>query len=105
MYEMNGIKPLPQPTPRRASSNSSDNAALMKLHLLRLGERALLLLMLALLVLLLTACAATSSPSSFTPSNPLPPPTSLSERSETFSSHAQKNISAWRQKLMLLIPK
>lgn len=68
-------------------------------------ERLLYALMLAALVLSLVACGTTSAPSDFTPRNPLPPQTTLSESSETFSSLAQKNISAWRSKLMQLTAK
>lgn len=59
-------------------------------------------LTLLVLALLLAGCATSSAPSSFTPANPAPPPTTLSERSETFSSSALRNISEWRKKLIEL---
>lgn len=56
---------------------------------------------LTLLVLLasVTGCAATSTPSEFTPKNPSPPPSTLTERSQSWSSSAQQLLSKWRQML------
>jgi hypothetical protein len=62
-------------------------------------------LMLLVLAASLTGCAATSTPSSEPARNPSPPPTTLSERSETFSSSAQRHISEWRKRLTELLPK
>jgi len=57
------------------------------------------------LAMSLAGCATTSMPSSEPARIPSPPPTTLSERSETFSSLAQRNISEWRKKLTGLLPK
>jgi hypothetical protein len=62
-------------------------------------------LLLLVLVGMLTACAAPSVPSSVIPRNPEPPPTTLSERSQTYSEAASESIKAWQKKLTELLPK
>lgn len=105
MYDRNG---LPQ-RPRQIQKRGVLSGLVKALQTLRepwlLPVRLALLLMLLVLAGSLAACATTSAPSDFTPANPSVPPTTLSERSETFSSHAQRNISEWRKRLIELIPK
>ena len=62
-------------------------------------------LMLLVLLWLLVGCGTTLPPSVVTPKNPEPPPTTLSERSQTYSESASLLIQSWRQKLIGLIPK
>jgi hypothetical protein len=62
--------------------------------------RVALLLLLIVLATSLAGCGTTSAPSSFTPRNPEPPPTTLSERSVPWSQSAAQLLSKWRAMLM-----
>jgi predicted small lipoprotein YifL len=59
-----------------------------------------LLLILLVLVASLAGCGTTSAPSSFTPRNPEPPPTTLSERSVPWSQSAAQLLLKWRKQLI-----
>jgi predicted small lipoprotein YifL len=76
-----------------------------RLWWMRLAElpppaRFALLLILLVLVASLAGCGTTSAPSSFTPRNPEPPPTTLSERSVPWSQSAAQLLSKWRKQLI-----
>jgi hypothetical protein len=105
MYELNGkLRPRRQTSSFGVLSNVA-KIALMKLQSWEPPVKLAFALTLLVLLGLLAGCATTSTPSDFTPRNPEPPPTSLSESSETFSSLAQKNISAWRKLLIEITQK
>lgn len=81
------------------------NQGWTKLVELPWGELLLYGLMLTGLVLALQGCTALSTASDITPRNPEPPPTTLSESSQTYSEAARLNIEAWQKKLTELLPK
>ena len=105
MYDSNGPHQSPQQTPSPANLNSNDRDGLTRHKVLRLIEAAFLLLMLAMLALSLAGCGTLSTPPSVLPEIPTIPPTTLSERSVSFSEAARLNISSWQKRLTELLPK
>jgi len=98
------IKRLMRRQMREGWSKSGRMLLMRRLALLRNVRRVFVPTLFGL-ALSLAGCATTSTPSSEPARIPSPPPTTLSERSETFSSLAQRNISEWRKKLTELLPK
>ena len=104
-YAKNGSHQLPQQTPTHESSNSNASDGLKRHKALRLAEAALLMLMLAMLALSLAGCGTLSTPPSEPPRNPTIPPTTLSERSVSYSEAARLNTLLWQKRLTELLPK
>jgi hypothetical protein len=101
----NGSQPQHKPTQKPESLNSNASDARMTWLALPPVVRLLCVVLLLLLAGSLVACGTTSAPSSFTPSNPEPPPSVLPESSPEYLSNASANISTWRRLLNELITK
>jgi hypothetical protein len=105
MYGTNGLWQWLKQTLTPANWKRSASRGWTKLQELPWGELLFYGAMLSVLVWLLTGCATPSTPSDVTPRNPEPPPTTLSEHSQTYSEAARLNIEAWQKKLIELLPK
>ena len=105
MSAPNGSQQRQQQMTRRAVWKERASRVLTRLRDLPPPVKYGFWLTLLVLALLLAGCATNSAQSSFTPANPAPPPTTLSERSETFSSSAQRLIQTWRSRLIELTQK
>lgn len=104
-YVPNGQPPRHRRTPRLERWSNAASVVLTKLRALPPPVRLGFVLMLIVLAGLLAGCATTSTPSSVPARIPSPPPPTLSERSETYSSSAARNISEWQKRLTELLPK
>ena len=105
MYEPNGWQQQRPPIKRPARLKTLVRDVRTRLADLPPPVRLGFVLLLLVLAVMLTACAAPSVPSSATPRIPEPPPTTLSERSQTYLEDASLNIKAWQSKLTELLPK
>lgn len=103
--DWNSQEPPRRRTVRLRGWSERVSRALMKLADWPEPAKLAFALTLIVLAVSLAGCATTSAPSSEPARNPSPPPTTLSESSETFSSRALRNISEWRKKLIELLPR